>query len=162
MKNSVLRVLEGMLNLVRKLVRKIVTWEPLFRTLSKKAKDNKKVVDLNFTKTACELDKSGHHVIKLETGLDDTKDFSIIIDDILVAKVSKIRDKVYFTENAVKHNYELVEVVRNLLRRISKYGKLNNLLNDYFEISEKENPRYDRSYESNIETHLSAVGWQIL
>lgn len=162
MKKSVLRVLEGMLNLVRKLVRKIVTWEPFYNIARKKV-SRKTLVEYSLQKGAVELDGSGYHVLKLERpeGLSN-KGYNIYIDNEIICHIENESGKVYFPESAVKNNYELVTHVRRILRNLSKGGlKLNESFKAYFEEKDNDELRYDRSYESNISRHLEAVGWQI-
>lgn len=161
MKNSVLRVLEGMLDLVRKLVRKIVTWEPLYNTARRRV-SRKTLVEFTMQKGAVELDGSGYHVLKLERpeGISD-KGYNIHVDDELVCHVDDKTGKVCFPEGAIKNNYELVTHVRKILRNLSKGGlKLNESFREYFETKDSDDSKYD-NYESNINTHLSAVGWSI-
>ena len=162
MKKMIVKVLEGILNLVRKSVRKIVTWQPLYNVARKRA-NRKMLVEYTMQKGAVELDGSGYKMLKLERpeGLSD-KGYNIYVDDILVSHIDNASGKVYFPENAIKNNYELVDHNRRILRNLSKGGlKLNESFREYFENKDSDESRYDRSFESNIHTHLSAVGWQI-
>ena len=162
MKNLMLRVLEGMLNLVRKLVRKIVTWEPLYNTARRRI-SRKTLVEFTMQKGAVELDGSGYHVLKLERPDGLSKNgYRIFIDDILVCSIDGSFGKVSFTEYAIKNHYNLVDHVRRILRNLSKGGlRLKDSFQTYFETKDSDESLYDRSYESNIDTHLCAVGWEI-
>lgn len=162
MKKMIMKILEGTLNLVRRLVRRIVSWEPFYNTFRKRA-SRKTLVEYTMQKGAIELDGSGYRVLKLERpeGLSD-KGFNIFVDNIHVCHINNESGKVYFPESAVKNNYELVDHTRKILRNLSKGGlRLNESFREYFEMKDNDDSRYDRNYESNIETHLSAIGWQI-
>ena len=162
MKRMLAKVLEGIMNLVRKSVRQIITWHPLYNTFRKRV-SRKTLVEYTFQKGAVELDGSGYKVLKLERPEGSSSNgYKILVDDILVCAVDDKFGKVSFTENVIKNKYELVDHTRRILRNLSKGGlKLNDSFREYFETSEKENPRYERNFESNIDTRLSAVGWQI-
>ena len=157
MKN-LLRVLDAVVKMVKLSVRKIIAWEPLYNVTRKRA-SRKTLVEYTMQKGAIELDGSGYSLIKLERELgSNNSDFEIIVDDIKICKIDKNSGRVYFSENAIKNNYELVEHARRILRNLSKGGlKLNDSFKEYFESKDS----YDNTYESNISTHLSAVGWQI-
>ena len=157
MKN-LLRVLDAAVKMVKLSVRKIIAWEPLYNVTRKRA-SRKTLVEYTMQKGAIELDGSGYSLIKLERELgSNNSDFEIIVDDIKICKIDKNSGRVYFSENAIKNNYELVEHARRILRNLSKGGlKLNDSFKEYFESKDS----YDNTYESNISTHLSAVGWQI-
>lgn len=159
MKNLVLKVLEGIL----KLVRKVISWEPLYNTFRKRA-SRKALVEYTMQKGAVELDGSGYNVLKLERPQGSSSNgYRILIDNELICAVDDKTGKVRFTENTIKNHYELVEHVRRILRNLSKGGlKLNESFREYFETKDMNDSKYDRSYESNIDTHLCAVGWQIL
>lgn len=162
MKKMIMKVLEGILNLLRKSLRQVVAWEPLYNVARKRA-NRKVLVEYTLQKGAIELDGSGYHVLKLERpeGISD-KGYNIHVDDELVCHVDDKTGKVYFPEGAIKNNYELVTHVRKILRNLSKGGlRLNVSFREYFETKDNDDNRYDRSYESNIDRHLCAVGWQI-
>ena len=150
------------MRMVKLNVRKIIAWEPLFNVTRRRA-SRKTLVEYCLQKGAIELDGSGYNLLTLKRELGSTEsDFEIIIDDIKVCVINKVDGKVNFTENAIKNNYELVEHTRRILRNLSRGGlKLNESFNEYFETKDNDDSKYDRSYESNISTHLSAVGWQI-
>ena len=162
MKKWVLKVSEGILNLVRKIVRQIIVWQPLYNTFRKRI-NRKTLVEYTFQKGAVELDGSGYHVLKLERpeGSSDNG-FKIYVDDTLVCGIDNTSGKVYFPENVVRNHYELVEHTRKILRNLSRGGlKLNESFRTYFEEKDLDDTRYDRNFESNIDRHLCAVGWQI-
>ena len=162
MKKMIMKVLEGIMNLVRRGMRQVIAWQPLYNTFRKRV-NRKTLVEYTMQKGAIELDGSGYNIIELRRELGSNKsDFEIKVDDITVCKIDNASGKVYFTESAIKNNYELVEHIRRILRNLSKGGlKLNESFNEYFEEKDSNESRYDRSYESNIDSHLSAVGWQI-
>lgn len=162
MKKMIMKILEGTLNLVRRLVRRIVSWEPLYNVARKRA-NRKMLVEYTMQKGAVELDNSGHKVLKLERLEGSSSNgYKIMVDDILVCHIEDKSGKVYFPESAVKYNYELVDHTRKILRNLSKGGlKLNESFREYFEEKDNDDSRYDRNFESNISRHLSAVGWQI-
>lgn len=163
MKKLVLKVLEGIMRMVKLTVRRIITWEPLFNVARKRA-NRKMLVEYTMQKGAVELDNSGHKILKLERpeGLSN-KGYNIHVDYELVCHVDDKTGKVYFPEGAIKNNYELVTHVRKILRNLSKGGlKLNESFREYFETKDSDDTKYDRNYDSNIDTHLCAVGWQIL
>lgn len=158
MKKIVLKLLEGIVRSMRK----ILVWEPFYNVFRKKA-NRKMLVEYTMRKGAVELDGSGYHVLKLERpeGLSN-KGYNIYVDDELVCHVDDKTGKVYFPEGAIKNNYELVTHVRKILRNLSKGGlRLNESFREYFEMKDNDESRYDRSYESNISSHLTAIGWQI-
>ena len=159
---TLLKLLDGILNLVRKSIRQVIAWQPLYNTFRKRA-SRKTLVEYTMQKGAIELDGSGYSILKLERELGSNEsDFEIKIDNIRVCIVGRRDGKVYFNENVIKNHYELVEHVRKILRNLSKGGlKLNESFNEYFEMKDSDDSRYDRSYESNISTHLSSVGWSI-
>ena len=161
MKN-VLRILDGIVRMVKMTVRKIIAWEPLYRVTRKRA-SRKTLVEYTLQKGAIELDGSGYNVLKLERPEGSSKNgYRILVDNILICSIDGIFGKVNFTENAIKNHYELVEHVRKVLRNLSKGGlRLKDSFQTYFEEKDNDESRYDRNFESNIDTHLSAVGWQI-
>ena len=114
-------------------------------------------------KGAIELDGSGHSILKLERPQGDSSNgYRILIDNTLVCEIKDGDGKVYFPESVIRNNYELVEHVRKVLRNLSKGGlRLNESFREYFDSKDSDESRYDRSFESNIETHLSAIGWSI-
>ena len=158
MKNLVLKVLEVIL----KLVRKVISWEPLYNTFRKRA-SRKALVEYTMQKGAVELDGSGYKVLKLERPEGSSENgFNILVDNTLICTIDNTTGRVSFTENCIKNNYELVLQVRRILQNLSRGGlKINDTFNQYFEEKEAADSRYDNNYESNIDTHLSAVGWQI-
>ena len=162
MKKIIAKLLEGILNLVRKSMRNVIAWDPFYNVFRKRA-NRKMLVEYTMQKGAIELDGSGYSILKLERALGSSNsDFEIKIDNITICVISRIDGKVNFTEDAVKNNYNLVENVRRILRNLSRGGlKLNESFNEYFETKDNDDSKYDRTYESNIDTHLSAVGWQI-
>ena len=160
MKN-VLRILDAVVKMVKLSIRKVIAWEPLYRATRKRA-SRKTLVEYSMQKGAIELDGSGYHVLKLERpeGLSD-KGYNIYVDDELVCHIDDKSGKVYFPEGAIKNNYEMVTHIRKILRNLSKGGlKLNESFREYFETKDSDESKYD-NYESNINTHLSAVGWNI-
>ena len=163
MKNLVVKILEGILNLVRRSVRQIIAWQPLYNVARKRA-NRKMLVEYSMQKGAIELDGSGYHVLKLERPEGLSKNgYRIFVDDELICVVDDATGKVSFTESSIKNRYELVEHVRRILRNLSKGGlKLSDSFREYFETKDSDESRYDRSYESNIDTHLCAVGWSII
>lgn len=143
-------------------MRKVITWQPLYNTARRRV-SRKTLVEFTMQKGAVELDGSGYHVLKLERpeGLSENG-YRILVDDKLICAVDNETGKVRFTEDAIKNNYELVEHTRRILQNLSKGGlKLNESFGMYFEETENNDSRYDRNFESNIETHLAAVGWEI-
>ena len=159
---ALLKVLDTVAKFVKLTVRKLIAWEPLFNVTRKRA-SRKTLVEYSMQKGAIELDGSGYHILKLERpqGLS-SNGYKILIDNKLVCEINDEHGKVYFPESTVKNNYELVEHVRKILRNLSKGGlKLNESFREYFESKDSDESRYDRSYESNIQSHLAAVGWQI-
>lgn len=158
-KNIISTLFEGVL----KVVRKILSWEPFYNVFRKRA-SRKALVEYTMQKGAIELDGSGYHVLKLERPEGLSKNgFNILVDNTLICTIDNTTGRVSFTENCIKNNYELVEQVRRILRNLSRGGlKLNDSFNQYFEEKEAADSRYDCNYESNISTHLSAVGWSIL
>lgn len=162
MKNMITKLSEGIFNLVRKIIRRIVTWEPLINVARKRA-SRKVLVECTFQKGAVELDGYGYRVLKLERPQGSSENgYRILVDDILICTIDNEFGKVKFTENSIKNHYELVDHARRILRNLSKGGhKLNESFREYFEEKDSDESRYDRSYESNIQSHLAAVGWQI-
>lgn len=162
MKTMIMKLFEGILNLVRKSMRNIIAWEPLYNVFRKKA-NRKMLVEYTLQKGAIELDGSGHYILKLERPQGSSENgYRIFIDNTLVCEIKDGDGKVYFPESVIKNDYELVEHVRRILRNLSKGGlKLNESFRTYFEEKDSDESRYDRSYESNIQSHLAAVGWQI-
>ena len=159
---ALLKVLDTVAKFVKLTVRKLIAWEPLFNVTRKRA-SRKTLVEYSMQKGAIELDGSGHHILKLERpqGLSNNG-YSILVDNILICHINDVSGKVYFPESVIRNNYDLVEHIRRTLRNLSKGGlKLNESFREYFESKDSDESRYDRSYESNIETHLSAVGWGI-
>lgn len=162
MKKIIAKLLEGILNLVRKSMRRFIAWDPFYNT-ARKRMSRKSLVEYSMQKGAIELDGSGYKILKLERELGSSNsDFDIIIDDIKICTINKVDGKVRFSEDVIKNHYDLIEHVRRILRNLSKGGlKLNESFKEYFETKDNDDSKYDRSYESNISTHLSAVGWQI-
>ena len=158
MKKIITKLLEGIVRSMRK----FLVWEPFYNVFRKRA-NRKMLVEYTMQKGAVELDGSGYRVLKLERKLGSTEsDFEIIIDDIKVCVISRTDGKVSFTETAIKNHYDLIEHVRSILRNMSRGGlKLNESFNEYFIAKDNDDSHYDRNYESNIERHLSAIGWQI-
>ena len=159
---TLLRILDAVVKMVKLNIRKIIAWEPLYRVTRRRA-SRKTLVEYSMQKGAIELDGSGFKVLKLERpeGLS-RNGFRIYIDDILICNVDSTSGKVGFTENSVKNYYELVNRVRKILRNVSKGGlRIKDAFETYFEENESNDPRYDRSFESNVETRMTAVGWQI-
>ena len=162
MKKWVLKVSEGLLNLVRRIMRKVISWDPFYNT-ARKRMNRKALVEYSLQKGAIELDGSGYRVLKLERPEGLSKNgYKIYIDNILVCRVENETGKVYFPENVIKNNYDLIEHVRKILRNLSKGGlNLGDSFRTYFEEKDNEESYYDRSYESNIDRHLTGIGWQI-
>ena len=159
---KLMKVLEGIMKMVKLTVRRIVTWEPLINVARKRA-SRKVLVEYSMQKGAVELDGSGYKVLKLERPEGSSSNgYRILVDDILVCTIDDKNGKVRFTENAIRNYYELIEHIRQVLRNLSRGGfKLNDSFREYFETKDMNDSKYDRSYESNIDTHLCSVGWQI-
>ena len=159
---ALLKVLDTVAKFVKLTVRKLIAWEPLFNVTRKRA-SRKTLVEYSMQKGAIELDGSGYHVLKLERPQGSSENgYKILVDNITVCEISDYSGKVYFPESAIKNNYKLVEHVRIILRNLSKGGlSLNDSFRTYFEEKDMDDSRYDRNFESNISTHLSAIGWQI-
>lgn len=161
MKKLVLRVFERIMSLVRRLMRRIIAWDPLYNT-AKKRMNRKSLVEYSLQKGAIELDGSGYHVLKLERPEGLSKNgYRILVDDILICSIDGSFGKVSFTECAIKNHYDLVNHVRGILRNLSRGGlRLKDSFQTYFEEKDSDDRTYD-NYESNIHTHLTAIGWQI-